>query len=219
MHFARVFLSVLVLLAPARLQAGSEPLIRIACVGDSITFGLNIPDREKACYPAVLAAQLGPRYEVRNFGVCGATLLKKGDYPYWVLPEFQAALEYVPNVVVILLGTNDSKMNNAAYRDDFEKDLGDLIDRFASLPTRPKICLCTPPPLFGLFRSVHQVALEREIVPKIRNVAALRQIPLVDLQTTLARSPELFPDGCHPNAAGAKQIAEAVFQNLAPFFQ
>ena len=219
MHFARVFLSVLVLLAPARLQAGSEPLTRIACVGDSITFGLNIPDREKACYPAVLAARLGPRYEVRNFGVSGATLLKNGDYSYWMLPEFKAALDYAPAAVVILLGTNDSKLNNAARRGDFEKDLHEMIGFFQSLPSQPKILLCTPPPLFGLFRSVHQVALEREIVPKIRNVAAIRKIPLVDLQTALARSPELFPDGCHPNAAGARQIAEAVYQGLTPFFQ
>ena len=219
MHFARVFLSVLVLLAPARLQAGSEPLIRIACVGDSITFGLNIPDREKACYPVVLAARLGARYEVRNFGISGATLLKNGDYSYWLLPEFKAALDYAPTAVILLLGTNDSKLNNAARRGDFEKDLNEMTDAFQSLPSQPKILLCTPPPLFGFLRSVQQAALEREIVPVIQRVAAARQMPLVDLQTALARSPELFPDGCHPNAAGAKQIAEAVFQNLAPIFQ
>ena len=219
MVFIRIFLSVFALLVPVRLQAGSEPLIRVACVGDSITFGLNIPDREKSCYPAVLGSRLGPRYEVRNFGVSGATLLKKGDYPYWILPEFLAALEYAPNVVVILLGTNDSKMNNAPHRGDFENDLGDLIDRFAALPTRPKIGIGTPPPLFGLFRSVHQIALEREIVPKVRNVAAARQIPVIDLQIALSQSPELFPDGCHPNAAGAQRIADAVYQSLAPFFQ
>ena len=162
MHFARVFLSVLVLLAPARLQAGSEPLIRIACVGDSITFGLNIPDREKACYPVVLAARLGARYEVRNFGISGATLLKNGDYSYWLLPEYKAALDYAPTAVVILLGTNDSKLNNAVRRGDFEKDLNEMTDAFQSLPSQPKILLCTPPPLFGFLRSVQQAALERE---------------------------------------------------------
>ena len=163
MHFARVFLSVLVLLAPARLQAGSEPLIRIACVGDSITFGLNIPDREKACYPVVLAARLGARYEVRNFGISGATLLKNGDYSYWLLPEYKAALDYAPTAVVILLGTNDSKLNNAVRRGDFEKDLNEMTDAFQSLPSQPKILLCTPPPLFGFLRSVQQAALERDM--------------------------------------------------------
>ena len=145
MKLIRFFFCMFALLMPACLQAGSEPFTRVACVGDSITFGLNIPDREKASYPAVLGSLLGSRYEVRNFGVSGATLLKNGDYPYWVLPEFTAALEYAPNAVVIMLGTNDSKMNNASHRGDFEKDLDDLVDRFAALPTKPKIWLCTPP--------------------------------------------------------------------------
>ena len=58
----------------------SEP-IRVACVGDSITFGYGIKDRDKMSYPAQLGKRLGNKYEVRNFGVNGHTLLSKGNAP------------------------------------------------------------------------------------------------------------------------------------------
>src|SRR5687768_5658034 len=56
--------------------------IRVACVGDSITFGSGVKDRETNNYPAQLGRMLGEKWEVRNFGVSGATMLRKGDKPY-----------------------------------------------------------------------------------------------------------------------------------------
>ncbi len=66
--------------------------IKVACVGDSITFGFTIENRDQNSYPAQLGRLLGKNWEVKNFGVIGATLLKKGDMPYWK----QKAWAYLP---------------------------------------------------------------------------------------------------------------------------
>src|SRR6266567_8819016 len=73
---------------PALHASDYQGTIRVACVGDSITFGAEVENRETNCYPVVLSKLLGHRFEVRNFGVSGATVLKKGDLSYWSLKEF-----------------------------------------------------------------------------------------------------------------------------------
>jgi lysophospholipase L1-like esterase len=57
--------------------------IKVACVGNSITFGAGLADRTKDSYPAVLGRILGNGYEVGNFGVSGRTALRKGGLSYW----------------------------------------------------------------------------------------------------------------------------------------
>ena len=86
----------------------SSDTIRIACVGDSITYGAGIKDRKNMNYPVQLGKMLGQKYEVKNFGNSGSTMLKKGDKPFWKQREYKAALDFNPNIVVIKLGTNDT---------------------------------------------------------------------------------------------------------------
>src|SRR4051794_25029443 len=90
----------------------SRPTTKLACVGDSITFGAGIQDRDHDSYPAQLGRMLGEAWDVRNFGVSGATMLKKGDKPYDKQKAYRDALAFKPDVVVIMLGTNDSKPQN-----------------------------------------------------------------------------------------------------------
>ena len=59
----------------------SEP-VRVACVGDSITYGHGIKDRLHDAYPGVLSSMLGEKYDVRNFGVSGTTTMMGTDMPY-----------------------------------------------------------------------------------------------------------------------------------------
>jgi len=93
--------------------------IKIACVGDSITFGSRVKDREINSYPAQLSALLGDDYEVKNFGKSGATMLDNGNKPYIKTPEFEASLKFNPDIVIIKLGTNDSKGSNWKHKDNF----------------------------------------------------------------------------------------------------
>ena len=188
--------------------------IRVACVGDSITYGSRIEGRESNSYPAVLQRLLGEKFKVRNFGVSGMTLLKKGDKPYWKNQIFQDATDFKPNVVVIELGSNDSKPQNRTNITEFATDLTALVDHFSAIETKPRIYLCLPVPVFKTLSGINEESVSGEIIPAIKKVAAEKNLPLIDLHTALSNQSALFPDGVHPSAAGAKLIAEAVHASI-----
>ena len=189
--------------------------IRIACIGDSITFGASIKNRTRDCYPAQLGRMLGEKWQVRNFGVSGATLLKKGDLPYWDQQAFKDALAYNPHVVVIKLGTNDTKPQNWKYKDEFATDYADMIDRFAELPSSPRIWICHPVPAYPERWGISDTLIKNEAIPLISQVARDKHIPVIDLYGPLSDKPELFPDLIHPNAEGAHGIAGEIYAVLS----
>ena len=82
--------------------------VKVACVGNSITYGATIPDRERDSYPSQLARMLGPDYEVGNFGRSGATLMKRGHHPYNATKECADAKNFAYDIAVIHLGVNDT---------------------------------------------------------------------------------------------------------------
>ncbi len=127
--------------AAASQEAGK---VRVACVGDSITYGAAVEDRANNCYPAVLGKLLGDKYEVRNFGVSGATMLKKGDKPYWKEKAFTQAADFAPNIVVIKLGTNDTKPQNWKHKAEFEADARAMVRHFKELAGKPKVFVALP---------------------------------------------------------------------------
>ena len=161
---ASILAAAAALLAAACAAAGT---VRVACIGDSITFGAGIRDRAKNSYPAVLGRLLGDGYDVRNFGVSGATLLKKGDKPYWKLKAFQQASDFQPNVVIIKLGTNDSKPQNWRHKADFDGDLRALADHFTALPSKPTVWLCLPVPVYQTRWGINEKTVKGEISPII----------------------------------------------------
>jgi lysophospholipase L1-like esterase len=192
------------------LNAAGQEAVRVACVGDSITFGAGVEDRAKNNYPAALGRLLGPGYEVRNFGVNGATLLKKGDKPHWRLKAFQQATDFAPNVVVIKLGTNDTKPQNWKHGADFAADLAAMADHFAALSSKPAVWLCLPVPVYQTRWGINEKTLTGEVIPTIRTVAERKKLKTIDLYSALSGKPALFPDKIHPNARGATLIAQAV---------
>lgn len=206
----RTVYGALVLLALMVAPAWAEEKIRVACVGDSITFGAGVEEREKNHYPRKLGELLGDKYEVRNFGNSGATLLKKGDKPYWNLAEFKAATEFRPQIVVIKLGTNDTKPQNWKHADEFAADLAAMVEHFQSLESHPKVYLCKPVPVYETRWGINEKDLTKGVIPKIEAVAKEKKCEVIDLYQALADKPELFPDKIHPNAAGAAEMAKAV---------
>lgn len=184
--------------------------IRIACVGDSITYGAGIKDRQNNNYPLILGKALGQNFDVRNFGVSGATMLKKGDFSYWERPAFKQATEFNPHVVVIKLGTNDSKPQNWKYAEEYVLDYEAMINHFASLPAKPKIWLCSPAPVYQTRWGISEEVVVGGVIPKVQNLARRKGLPIIDMYQFLSNKPEMFPDMIHPNAAGARVMAEAV---------
>ena len=196
--------------------AGAAPIdpanytapIRVACVGDSITQGAGATAGQS--YPSQLQALLGDKWQVQNFGVSGRTLLKKGDHPYEKEKAFTNAHEFKPDVVVIMLGTNDTKAQNWVHQDEFYADYKDLVDSFKSLSSSPHIFICRPPPVpepgrFG----INETNLQVEI-PMIDKIAADENVDIIDIHAALAGKPEMQPDHVHPNNAGAGVMAQTI---------
>lgn len=198
---------------PIRPQAYQET-IRVACIGDSITYGAAIEDHQRYNYPRQLGCMLGCRWAVRNFGINGATLLKRGDNPYWKHEAFSQAMAYAPHVVVIKLGTNDTKPQNWQFRDELAADYKDMIARFRALPSRPRIWVCLPVPAYPERWGISDARIRDGVIPAVREVARETGVSLIDLYEALSDKPELFPDQIHPNAEGARLIAEQVYMAL-----
>jgi acyl-CoA thioesterase-1 len=191
----------------------------VACVGDSITYGSGISNRNYDSYPAQLGRMLqkfGGPWETRNFGVSGATLLRNGDLPYVQQGAYNQALTAEPEAVIIMLGTNDSKSWNWEYKDEYVSDYLFLIDSFAELPSKPIIWICKPVPAFSDNFSITDSVIKDEIIPMIDHIAQLRDVVVLDLYTALGDAGDLFPDGIHPNAEGAKLMAEAIAPVSSP---
>lgn len=196
---------------------GGRPL-RVACIGDSITYGHGLKNRERECYPARLAEQLGDGFDVRSFGVNGATLLARGTRPYVDQTAYRDALAFKPQVVVIMLGTNDTNQKTwPDHKSDFASDYFKLIKAFRDVDKSARIWICLPVPLFrdrGKPWDTDAI-LHDEVIPKIKEVSRKADVELIDLNSKFAKSQSLLPDGIHPNADGAERMASAVYKPLA----
>jgi acyl-CoA thioesterase-1 len=132
----------------AGLPAAAEETLRVACVGDSVTFGAGVEDREK----------------------------------------------------------------NWAHKDAFGADTIALVDHFLALPAIPKIYLCHPVPAYPGNGGINDKTIKDEVVPLVDKAAKATKSEIIGLHKALSGKTELFPDKVHPNAEGAKRIAETVYK-------
>lgn len=187
--------------------------IKIACVGNSVTYGMGIENPEER-YPAQLQVMLGDEYEVGNFGHSGATLLKNGYRPYWNLPEFKEALDFKADIVIIHLGLNDTDPRAwPKYRDEFVKDYINLIDTFKYINPDADVKISRMTPIFSGHSRFESSTRDWywQVQNAIEVIAEISKVDLVDLHTPLHIRPDLFPDNLHPTGEGAKIIAETVY--------
>ncbi len=188
-----------------------EP-VRVACVGDSITQGAGA-GKGKA-YPSQLQEMLGDKWKIGNFGVSGRTLLKKGDYPYWNEKAYQNALGFKPDVVIIMLGTNDTKPQNWKHEAAFIADYTELVKSFLTLKSKPRVYICRPCPVPGNGNfGINEANIQLEIT-RIDALAAQLKLGIIDMHAALADKPKLLPDRVHPNAEGAEEMAKAAYTAL-----
>lgn len=201
---------------------GEGTQVRIACVGDSITWGFFILRRKRDCYPAQLQRLLGDGVVVRNFGIIGRTLQETGDMPYRASKPYRDSIAFGPDIVLIMLGTNDSKANNWKGTKPFLDDYRALVRHYRDVPSGPRIFVMTPPAVYGRGREgkvrygMGPVAID-EICSVVREIARDEGAELIDVHAATSGRPEAFRfDGVHPGAAGAALIAQAVHDALAP---
>ena len=190
------------------LETKKEPptLIHVACIGDSITFWTQ--------YPNDLWMLLGSNYSVGNFGVGGATITVNSGKPYVNESVFQDSKEFKPDIVIIMLGTNDAhpalKLNTSSFVNNYAK----LIEKFQELDSKPKVWIVKPPPIFNNGTGLSTENFDTYIIPAIERVADQTNLALIDVYTPLLDHPEYFKDGVHLNIEGSQVVANIIYNAL-----
>jgi acyl-CoA thioesterase I len=186
-------------------QLYEKKIVKIACVGDSITADANYPD--------LLDEMLGSNYQVVNFGVGRTTVSLDFEKPYLNQSTAKLAHWFNPDIVVMMLGTNDAYLSSQ-QRSNFISDYTTLINSFQTLSSKPKIYILIPPPVFENNLELNGTIVENEILPLVKQTANSLGLPLIDVHTVLLNHPENFKDGVHPNSEGAKIIAIQVYNTI-----
>ncbi len=186
----------------------SSDAIRVACVGDSLT--------QSTEYPYDLWKLLGTEdYALRNFGAGSTTVSLSSETPYMNTSVFQSALEFQPNIVVIMLGTNDAQPSLHRYNTSFVDDYVKLVAAFQELSSKPEIWIVLPPPIFdSQSGKTSPEYFEQNVIPHIKQAANETNLPIIDVHLALAGYSDYFPDGIHVNIAGAKLIAKEVYKAI-----
>lgn len=203
---------------PERPRRGKR---RIACVGDSITFGAGVGKTRKTdAWPYVWQRELGEDFQVLNYGVCSATVQREGDFPYHRFGFLSRLKVSKPELIVLMLGTNDTKPCNWNEA-RFARELEELVRELAALPWPHRVALMTPPKAFpegnsGVIAYDIDNAPIRDIIrPLVASLGERFALPVVDLYALTEEHPEYFADGVHPNAPGNRIIAETICRELS----
>ena len=189
---------------------------RVACIGDSITWGFTLLNPWKQSYPAQLQGLLGNGYEVGNFGYNDASARFDADTPYVRKGVYRKSLEWNPDIVLLMLGTNDTKKRNwdpAVFRKDYRR----LVESYRSLPSNPRVILIAPIRIFlvkGIaLLGVYPDTMETGVRLAIREVGGEMGLQVVDLVDVFQDSSRCF-DGVHPQREGTRMIAEKIYESV-----
>ena len=197
-----------------------EGQIKVALVGDSVTYGHSIKNWPVNNYPALLSDMLGENYCVKSYGVSGSTVQPDGDQPYNITKAYIWSHDYQADIVVIMLGSNDSKPENWKGADKFIIEYQSLVYSYKDIENEPIIILCTPPTAYfpdgvteGLSNYDVQPLVIEEIADIVRNFAYDENYNLIDINNLTENRRDFFGnDNVHPNNSGAKAIAEEVYK-------
>lgn len=204
--------------------SSAELITRVTCIGDSITEGGGCG---LGTYVDSLQDILGERYSVFNAGRSSMTMLKQGlcndlsPCSYWDTDVWSEAQMSDPDIVVIMLGTNDAKSFNwegiqQNYGDYYALDYVELIQTVQNFKTNPKIYIMVPPPLRDPYPFSMNATVINEIFPTlVRNIASVTNVEIIDIFDALSGA-DYSCDGCHPSNDGIQLIAQTVANAIAP---
>lgn len=196
--------------------------IRIACVGDSVTYGHGVSGWVSNNYPKQLDILLGDGYCVNNYGHSGATVQGSGDQPYITYSEYDESLAFDADVIIFMMGSNDSKPENWKGEEAFRQQYLQRLSEYKENNPDARIILCTPPTAFypeGQDEGLTNYDIDPEIVDLIaeivRSIAAEEGYELIDVNNlTEGRRDYFLTDNVHPNNTGAAFLAETVYSYL-----
>ncbi|WP_348811458.1 GDSL-type esterase/lipase family protein [Flavobacterium maritimum] len=198
-------------------SVAQKAILKVACIGDSVTAGYLLSDATNESYPSQLQMLMGEKYEVKNFGHSGATLLRKGSTPYTNTKACADAIAYRPDIAIIHLGLNDTDPRNwPNYKEEFDADYAWLLDALKKQNPAVKIYICQLTPIFNEHPRFKSGTRDWfwQIQSHIPNIAKANQVDLIDFHEKLYKRPDLFPDALHPTKEGATILAKTVYEAI-----
>lgn len=193
----------------AVMTASADEVIKVACVGDSIT------DNGKSVfsYPSQLQKMLGDGYDVRNFGYGGTTAMKDGaPLSYWGRSEYTDSKNFQPDIVIFMLGTNDAAGDNQERaKDHFKADYKELISNYIGLASNPTVYVATAPYTRDEPR---KTGVSSIIIPAQLEVAAELSLPVINTFAATSEFSSYFTDGLHPNTPGYYLLAQVFYKEI-----
>ncbi len=210
--------------------SGEKDIIKVACVGDSITQGSNSTDPKNMTYPVYIQEMLGLDYYVLNAGLSGHSICKIDDMAYSKHYVYTTALDFKPDVVLFALGTNDANpnpdypskdWNNPANNrvEVFKESANELLDSFINVNPDVQIYMILPASLFKVggdfWKAEAWTANILDYVqPMLKDIAEQRGLPIVDLFEWSKEHPDIFTDGLHPKDLGYKVFAKYIYDSV-----
>lgn len=185
---------------------------KVACIGNSITYGARLKYRHQESWPAQLQQLVGDAYWVKNFGVSGTTMTP-GSNAYTSRQRWQDAKDFLPDIVFIKLGTNDVKPGHWKGADAYVAAYQQMIDDLRALPSHPRIVLCYPATSYRTQNHLDS-DIVANVLPLITKIAKKNRLDVIDLHTPTSGHEELFPDKLHPDPTGEGIIAHAIAEYL-----
>ncbi len=193
---------------------------RIACIGDSITFGAGVQQsRKDNAWTYLWNRALGDTFQVLNYGVSGATLQKEGDFPYHQVGFLKRLNKSQPELIILMLGTNDAKpynWNEKRFIMEYEVLLKELME--TGWPHR--LVLMAPPKAFPDEKTgivgydIDPGPIEGSIRKTVHSLGEKYGLEVIDLYALTEGHPEYFDDGVHPNTEGNRVIADHLLKEI-----
>ncbi len=191
--------------------------VKIACVGDSNTYGKGVSNKGVDSYPAQLQSMLGDMYEVKNFGLSNASVETGSTLCYTESDKYIDAVEYNADKYILMFGTNDAKLVNYKGKDKFKSDYKNMIEKFG----KDKVILMEIAPVnyskdVVFDKEWTTPEMVDEINGLIREIAAEEGVKLVRNYDELNKIKPvvIVEDGVHMNKTGLAMVANNVYEEL-----
>jgi len=205
----------------------AQKFVNIACIGNGVTYGIDVENREKNNFPQQLQYLLGANYKVTNFGAVNAPVLSNGVNGYNKTAAFKKSQTGHPNIVFVELGLDEIKTTDTAILSNFTITLEGIIQSYANLSSRPRIVLLLPLPIFLNDSSLlNNSVIKNKIIPKIQKIAFEKNLELLDLFSMFIDKQDLFLDKIHPSSLGGTLISKRLYElvkldakKLSPVFE
>ena len=195
------------------LSSFAQNMVNIACIGNGITYGVGVENREKNNFPQQLQYLLGANYKVTNFGVINSPVLNSGKNAYSKTAAFNRSHDFNPNIVFVELGLDEIKAADTTVMSNFTNTLENLVQSYTNLPSRPRIVVLLPLPHFLNDSSLFDnKTIKNKIIPKIQKIAFEKKLEVLDLYSLFIDRQDLFLDQVHPSSLGGTIISKRLFE-------